>query len=101
MLNSNIIKLKVSDYPIQNGRIDKWIIEAFSLLNLSYPKDLKVNTIFSRTKIKDLILSGNIIIDGINLGLTFRNQFKDILEENDLDLDRAISEWKPLNITEQ
>ena len=43
----------------------------------------------------------NIIIDGINLGLTFRNQFKDILEENDLDLDRAISEWKPLNITEQ
>ena len=43
----------------------------------------------------------NIIIDGINLGLTFRNQFKDILEKNDLDLDRAISEWKPLNITEQ
>ena len=31
----------------------------------------------------------------------FRDQFKDILEENDLDLDRAISEWKPLNITEQ
>ena len=43
----------------------------------------------------------NIIIDGINLGLTFRNQFKDILEENDLDLDRAISEWTPLNIPEQ
>ncbi len=43
----------------------------------------------------------NIIIDGINLGLTFRNQFKDLLEENDFDLDKAISEWKPLNITEQ
>ena len=43
----------------------------------------------------------NIIIDGINLGLTFRNQFKDILEENDFDLDMAISQWKPLNITEQ
>ena len=43
----------------------------------------------------------NIIIDGINLGLTFRNQFKDILEENNFDLDKAISEWKPLNITEQ
>ncbi len=65
MLNSNIIKLKVSDYPIQNGRIDKWIIEAFSLLNSSYPEDLKVNTFFSRTKIKDLILSGNIKIDGV------------------------------------
>ncbi len=43
----------------------------------------------------------NIIIDGINLGLTFRNQFQDILENNDLNLDKAIEEWKPLNITEQ
>jgi len=57
--------LKVSDYPIQNGRIDKWIIEALSLLNSSYPEDLKINTNFSRTKIKDLILSGNIKVDGI------------------------------------
>ena len=64
MLNSNIIKLKVSDYPIQNGRIDKWIIEAFSLLNSSYQDDIKAKTLFSRTKIKDLILSGNISIDG-------------------------------------
>ena len=43
----------------------------------------------------------NIIIDGINLGLTFRNQFKDILEVNEFNLDMAINEWKPLNITEQ
>ena len=43
----------------------------------------------------------NIIIDGINLGLTVRNQFKDILEKNEFNLDMAISEWKPLNITEQ
>ena len=65
MLNSNKITLKVSDYPIQYGRIDKWIIEALSLLNLSYQDETKVKTVFSRTKIKDLILSGNIIIDGI------------------------------------
>ena len=65
MFHSNIIKLKVSDYPIQNGRIDKWIIEAFSLLNLSYQDDIKAKTFFSRTKIKDLILSGNISIDGM------------------------------------
>ncbi len=57
--------MKVSDYPIQNGRIDKWIIEAFSLLNSTYPENLKVNTYFSRTKIKDLILSGNVKVDGI------------------------------------
>ena len=65
MLNSNIIKLKVSDYPIQYERIDKWIIKAFSLLNSTYQDDKKINTLFSRTKIKDLILSGNITIDGI------------------------------------
>ena len=65
MFHSNIIKLKVSDYPIQNGRIDKWIIEAFSLLNLSYQDDIKAKNLFSRTKIKDLILSGNISIDGM------------------------------------
>ena len=57
--------MKVSDYPIQNGRIDKWIIEALSLLNSSYPEDLKINTYLSRTKIKDLILSGNIKVDGV------------------------------------
>lgn len=57
--------MKVSDYPIQNGRIDKWIIEAFSILNSSYQDDIKAKTFFSRTKIKDLILSGNISIDGM------------------------------------
>ena len=65
MLNFNTITLKVSDYPIQNGRIDKWIMEALSLLNSSYQVDPKVKTLFSRTKIKNLILSGNIEIDGI------------------------------------
>ena len=57
--------MKVSDYPIQNGRIDKWIIGTFSILNSSYPEDTKVKTFFSRTKIKDLILSGNIKVDGV------------------------------------
>ncbi len=64
-MHSNIIKLKVSDYPIQNGRIDKWIIETFSLLNSSYQDNINPKTLFSRTKIKDLILSGNISIDGM------------------------------------
>ena len=57
--------MKVSDYPIQNGRIDKWIIEVFSLLNSPYQDDLKVKAFFSRTKIKDLILSGHISINGM------------------------------------
>ena len=33
-------------------------------MNSSYQDEIKVKTFFSRTKIKDLILSGNIIIDG-------------------------------------
>ena len=37
----------------------------------------------------------NIIIDGINLGLTFRNQFQDAYIENDSNLDDAIESWKP------
>ena len=40
----------------------------------------------------------NIIIDGINLGLTFRNQFQDNLKIENYDLDKAIETWKPLYI---
>ena len=40
----------------------------------------------------------NIIIDGINLGLTFRNQFQDNLKNENYDLDKAIETWKPLYI---
>ena len=40
----------------------------------------------------------NIIIDGINLGLTFRNQFQDNLANNNMDLDKAIETWEPLYI---
>ena len=40
----------------------------------------------------------NIIIDGINLGLTFRNQFQYNLKNENYDLDKAIETWKPLYI---
>ena len=40
----------------------------------------------------------NIIIDGINLGLTFRNQFQDNLKNENYDSDKAIETWKPLYI---
>ena len=40
----------------------------------------------------------NISIDGINLGLTFRNQFQDNLKNENYDLDKAIETWKPLYI---
>ena len=40
----------------------------------------------------------NIIIDGINLGLTFRNQFQDTYLENNSDLDVAIESWRPTTL---
>jgi phospholipid transport system substrate-binding protein len=42
----------------------------------------------------------NIIIDGINLGLTFRNQFQGVLKKSNFDLDEAIKSWQPLSSEE-
>ena len=39
----------------------------------------------------------NIIIDGINLGLTFRNQFQGVLKKEVNNLDKAIESWQPLS----
>lgn len=39
----------------------------------------------------------NIIIDGINLGLTFRNQFQGVLNKEGNNLDKAIESWQPLS----
>ena len=40
----------------------------------------------------------NIIVDGINLGLIFRNQFQDAYLENNSNLDNAIESWKPTTL---
>lgn len=37
----------------------------------------------------------NVIVNGINLGLTFRNQFDQAMRDNDRDYDAAISGWSP------
>ena len=39
----------------------------------------------------------NIIIDVINLGLTFRNQFQGVLKKEGNNLDKAIESWQPLS----
>jgi phospholipid transport system substrate-binding protein len=35
----------------------------------------------------------NVIINGINLGLTFRNQFSESMQTNRNDIDKVISTW--------
>lgn len=41
----------------------------------------------------------NVIFNGINLGVTFKNQFDQIYRDNDGDLDATIAEWE--RITEE
>jgi len=40
----------------------------------------------------------NIIVDGINLGLIFRNQFQDAYMDSNSNLDVAIESWKPTTL---
>lgn len=35
----------------------------------------------------------NLIVDGVNLGLTYRNQFNQLMLEHDSDLDKVIQAW--------
>ena len=36
----------------------------------------------------------NFVVNGVNLGLTFRNQFKALADKNDENIDAIISQWK-------
>ncbi|GHB31153.1 MlaC/ttg2D family ABC transporter substrate-binding protein [Salinicola rhizosphaerae] len=37
----------------------------------------------------------NVIVNGINLGLTFRNQFDQAMRDNNRDIDAVIANWAP------
>ncbi|SHF50761.1 phospholipid transport system substrate-binding protein [Modicisalibacter ilicicola DSM 19980] len=43
----------------------------------------------------------NVIVNGINLGLTFRNQFDQAMRENNRDYDAVIDNWSPEVGTEE
>lgn len=43
----------------------------------------------------------NVIVNGINLGLTFRNQFDQSMRDNDRDFDKVIDNWAPKVDTDQ
>lgn len=43
----------------------------------------------------------NVIVNGINLGLTFRNQFDQAMRDNNRDYDAVISGWSPEVATEE
>ena len=43
----------------------------------------------------------NVIVNGINLGLTFRNQFDQAMRDNNRDIDAVIEGWTPSVATEK
>ncbi len=43
----------------------------------------------------------NVIVNGINLGLTFRNQFDQAMRNNNRNYDKVINEWAPEVATEE
>ncbi|WP_251978957.1 MlaC/ttg2D family ABC transporter substrate-binding protein [Salinicola avicenniae] len=43
----------------------------------------------------------NVIVNGINLGLTFRNQFDQAMRDNNRDIDAVIDNWAPEVGTEE
>jgi len=43
----------------------------------------------------------NVIVNGINLGLTFRNQFDQAMRNNNRNYDKVIDEWAPEVATEE
>ncbi len=64
MVNINNISLKIKNFSIPHQRIDKWIIHAINIINTPDQEEQYLNSNFSRTRIKNLILSGNVFIDG-------------------------------------
>ena len=43
---------------------------------------------------KDTWLAENVIVEGVNLGLTYRNQFDELMAQNNDDIDQTIKAWR-------
>ena len=43
---------------------------------------------------KDTWLAENIIVEGVNLGLTYRNQFDELMAQNNDNIDQTIKAWR-------
>jgi len=67
MVNINNISLKIKNFSIPHKRIDKWIIDAINIINNANQEEQYLNSTFSRTRIKNLILSGNVFIDNVKV----------------------------------
>ena len=101
MTKTNEIIIKAKDYPFKTHRLDKWMAEVLNISDLHYQDDMENKTIFSRTKIKNLILSGNVMIDEIkindpSLKLKKENIIKIVIPE--IINDNILPQNIPLNI---
>ena len=95
--------LEFKDYDIstnQEIKVNKnktYEVDVRFSSNTSYSFSTKFTVYKNKTGEYKIV---NIIIDGINLGLTFRNQFQGVLKKSNFDLDEAINSWQPLSSEE-
>ena len=62
-------------------------------MNVTTQDDKVFQLTYSMAKKESLWQVRNIIVDGINMGLTYRNQFDSSMISNDNDIDGVISTW--------
>ena len=60
----------------------------------------KIQLVSSIAKIDDDWKVRNLILEGLNLGLTYRNQFDELMQANGNDVDKAIDAWAELVVAE-
>ena len=63
MIKNKKLLLKIANYPKSSNRIDKWIIETINIINSIYQEQDDKKIIVSRSKIKNLLINGNIFLD--------------------------------------
>lgn len=64
-------------------------MEVISTSGQSYPVNFTLRQSDGQWKVI------NVIVNGINLGLTFRNQFDQAMRDNNRDIDTVINNWAP------
>ncbi len=62
-------------------------------MNVTTSSDHTFTLVYNMSRVDGAWLVRNIIVDGINLGLSYRSQFKSMMSEPDITLDKVIATW--------
>ena len=76
-------------------------LRASVVMEVSTKEGQDYRLVYSMAKDGNLWQVRNIIVDGINLGLIYRNQFRAAMDERQNDIDSVIRHWRPLDQIDQ